>query len=93
MRNVREATVLKATGTLSGVSDIVLIHSFIPKGTEAMNIPDYKRKLAFVEIKTEIGRQNIAQMDFERRVADLGYIYRIIRSLDEFKNLIAEIES
>lgn len=73
-RNIREAMTLKATGILSGVSDLIVI---LPNG-----------KLLFVEVKIDKGIQSEAQKDFENRVNALGYEYHLVRSLDEFKDLI-----
>lgn len=73
-RNIREAMTMKATGLLSGVSDLIV---FLPNG-----------KMLFVELKLQNGRQSDNQKDFEKRVDDLGYPYHIIRSLEQFKELI-----
>jgi len=64
----------KATGLLSGVSDLVVITP--------------KSKVLFVELKTEIGKQSQSQKEFETRVSLLGFQYHIIRSLEQFQNLI-----
>ena len=73
-RNVREAMTLKATGLLAGASDLIII---LPNG-----------KLCFIELKLPKGIQSDVQKDFECRVSNLGFEYRIIRSLEEFKNFI-----
>jgi len=73
-RDIREAVKLKQTGTLAGASDLIVI---LPNGT-----------LLFVEVKTETGTQSEAQKEFENRVEKLGYKYRLVRSLEEFKNEI-----
>ena len=73
-RNMLEAMTLKATGLLAGVSDLIVI---LPIG-----------KILFVELKTPTGIQSDAQKDFMRRIENLGYIYKIIRTLDEFKTFI-----
>lgn len=72
-RNIREAMTLKATGLLSGASDLVVI---FPNG-----------KLCFVELKLLNGKQSDNQKDFEMRITAVGYEYHLIRSLDDFKNL------
>lgn len=64
----------KATGLLSGVSDLIIITP--------------KRKVLFIELKTEIGKQSQSQKEFELRVNALGFQYHVIRSLEQFKNLI-----
>lgn len=73
-RDIREAVKLKATGTLSGVSDLIVI---TPNG-----------KLLFIEVKTEFGKQSEMQIEFENRVKNLGYEYNIVRSLEDFKFLL-----
>ena len=75
-RNKLEAITMKATGLLAGASDLIVI---LPNG-----------KLFFIELKIEKGIQSDKQKEFENRVSDLGFEYKIIRSLDEFKNFIHE---
>jgi hypothetical protein len=75
-RNKLEAITMKATGLLAGASDLIII---LPNG-----------KLFFIELKIEKGIQSDKQKEFENRVSDLGFEYKIIRSLDEFKNFIHE---
>ena len=70
--NALQTMLAKSCGLLSGVSDTVVIH---PK----------TYKLSFVEFKTEIGTQSASQIEFENRVISLGYEYKLIRSVDEFK--------
>ena len=72
-RNVLEAKKMKFTGVLSGVSDLIAI---IPK------------KILFIELKAEKGIQSDNQKDFEVRVNELGFEYYIIRSLEQFKEMI-----
>ena len=72
-RNMLEAKKLKQTGAMAGVSDLIVL---------------LKGKCLFVELKIEKGIQSEVQKEFERRVTVLGFKYYIIRSLDEFKNLI-----
>jgi hypothetical protein len=72
-RNIREAMTLKATGTLKGASDLVVI---FPNG-----------KLCFVELKVEKGIQSPEQKDFEQRVTKAGYEYHLIRSFEQFEIL------
>lgn len=62
-----------AMGLLSGVSDLIAV------------LPG---KVLFIELKLPNGRQSKSQIDFEKRVTILGHQYFIIRSLDEFKELI-----
>jgi hypothetical protein len=71
-RNKKEAMLFKATGLLSGVSDLIVV------------MPN---KVLFVELKTESGTQSASQIEFQLRVSELGFNYYIVRSLDEFKKL------
>lgn len=73
-RHFLEAKTLKATGLLAGASDLILI---TPQG-----------KLMFIELKIEKGIQSETQKDFENRVSALGYEYYIIKSLEQFKNIL-----
>jgi len=73
-RNDKEAMVLKATGLLAGVSDLILI---LPNS-----------RILFVEFKTEIGAQSATQKEFESRITALGYVYALVRSADEFKSIV-----
>jgi len=75
-RNKLEAITMKATGLLAGASDLIVI---LPNG-----------KLFFIELKIEKGIQSDKQKHFENRVSDLGFKYKIIRTLDEFKNFVNE---
>lgn len=72
-RNVIEAKKLKATGMMAGVSDLIILHN---------------SKTLFVELKTETGKQSDKQIEFEKRVTDLGYKYKLIRNLKEFQSWI-----
>ena len=73
LRTKHEAMKLKATGTLSGVSDLIVIKP---------------NKAIFVEVKTDIGRQSEDQKKFEEIVKNLGFEYHLVRSLQDFKKII-----
>lgn len=73
LRNKREASKLKATGVVSGVSDLIIIQ---PKN------------ILFVEVKTPTGTQSKSQKTFEKIVTALGFKYFLVRSLEEFKKTI-----
>jgi hypothetical protein len=72
-RNIREAMTLKATGTLKGASDIVVI---FPNG-----------KICFIELKLAKGKQSPEQIDFQNRITKAGYEYHLIRCLESFQEL------
>ncbi|MGN0557875.1 MAG: VRR-NUC domain-containing protein [Acutalibacteraceae bacterium] len=49
-------------------------------------------KTLFVEIKTDTGRQSKAQKHFQKTVESLGYRYVIMRSVEDAKKLVKEVE-
>ena len=65
------------TGLLRGVSDLIVI------------IPN---KIIFVELKKEKGIQSEAQKEFQKRIELLGFEYYLIRSLNQFKFLVAQLK-
>ena len=64
---------LLLTGLLSGVSDLIVV---------------MKGKVIFVEVKNDIGRQSEKQIKFQKQVDNLGFEYHLVRSLEDFKNII-----
>ena len=60
-------------GSLAGVSDLICI------------IPNH---IMFIEMKSKTGRQSLEQKQFQQRVTSLGFEYHLIRSFDDFHNLI-----
>jgi hypothetical protein len=64
------------TGLLRGVSDTIIIHKGI---------------CMFVEFKTVTGVISVYQKEFKSRLEMQGYKYYIVRSLEQFKQLINEI--
>lgn len=72
-RNIIEAKKLKNTGLMAGVSDLIVL-----KPNETI----------FVEVKTPIGRQSPKQELFQKMVENLGFRYILVRSLEQFKELI-----
>lgn len=75
-RNIQTARSLKAEGVTSGVSDLLLL---VPKR-------DYHGLC--VEVKTPVGRQSENQKNWQRTIEAQGYKYCIVRSLDEFAELV-----
>jgi hypothetical protein len=73
-RNIIEAKKLKATGLMAGVSDLIVLK---PNG-----------ETIFVEIKTDIGIQSPVQINFQKKVEQLGFKYFLVRSLEDFKESI-----
>jgi hypothetical protein len=64
---------LKATGVVAGVSDLIIIKP---------------NEVIFVEVKTEIGKQSDKQKEFQQIVETLGFKYLLVRSLEDFKSQI-----
>jgi hypothetical protein len=71
--NVMEQMRKKATGLIAGVSDTIIV---------------FPNKVVFCEFKDEKGRQSERQIEFEQRVNKLGFEYWIVRSLEQFKELV-----
>lgn len=62
-------------GALSGVSDLVIVTD---------------KRVLWVECKSDTGRQSTEQRQFQSIVENLGYHYYIVRSLDQFKEIIKQ---
>ena len=71
-KSATEQMYKKATGMLSGVSDLICI---------------FQKKIMFIECKDQVGKQSENQKAFQKQVEANGYEYHLIRSLDEFKQL------
>lgn len=77
-RNAVTGAILKAEGVLAGVSDLILLY---PRG-------EYHGLC--VEMKTALGRQSDTQRAFQKRVQAVGYKYMLVRSLEEFMEVITK---
>lgn len=75
-RNRREAAIMVSEGIRTGVSDLILLKAC--GGYHGL----------CVEMKWANGRQSDAQKEFQFIVEQEGYLYRIARSFDAFKDLI-----
>ena len=75
-RNIQTARSLKAEGVTSGVSDLLLL------------VPKREYHGLCVEVKTPVGRQSENQKNWQRIIEAQGYRYEIVRSLDEFAELV-----
>ena len=76
-KNQAHGAILKAMGMVSGVADMTYLST---------------RGAIFIELKTEVGEQSATQKEWERRVRERGYQYYVVRSVDEFKALIADLQ-
>ncbi|MGL4336351.1 MAG: VRR-NUC domain-containing protein [Turicibacter sp.] len=73
--DVKEQQYKKSIGMMSGVSDLIVV---------------LNRIVLFVECKDEKGKQSENQIEFEQIVTDLKHNYFIVRSLEEFKEIILQ---
>lgn len=64
---------LSAIGVLPGVSDLIFI---------------YKSKHLYLEVKTATGTQSDKQKEFQARIEANGSHYYIIRSVEDFKEVM-----
>lgn len=75
-RNIQTARNLKAEGVTSGVSDLLLL------------VPKREYHGLCVEVKTPVGRQSDNQKAWQHTIEAQGYKYEIVRSLDDFADLM-----
>lgn len=66
---------MKSMGMVNGVSDTIVV------------LPN---KTLFCEFKVQDGRQSEKQKEFQQIVTDLGHEYHVVRSLEQFKDIINE---
>jgi len=72
-RNKIEAMKMKATGLVAGVSDLIIVQP---------------NRILFVELKKQNGIQSKEQKEFQRKINILGFEYHIVRSKEEFIQII-----
>jgi hypothetical protein len=72
-KNKSHGAILKAIGMVAGVADLTLLT---------------KSGAVFIELKTEIGKQSPMQKQWEAKVREYGYQYHVVRTLEEFKQLV-----
>ena len=68
-----EQGILQSMGLEAGVSDLIYLSDSGP---------------VFIELKAGRNTQSDAQKEFEQVVTALGHHYHLIRSFDEFRNVI-----
>lgn len=71
--DVKEQQYKKSIGMMSGVSDLIVV---------------IENKVLFIECKDDKGKQSENQIEFEKIVTDLGHDYFVVRSLEQFKEII-----
>ena len=72
-KDAKEQMFKKATGLMSGVSDLICINN---------------GEVLFIECKDDKGKQSDKQKEFENIVSLQCFKYFLVRSLDEFKKII-----
>lgn len=74
--NAIQGAMRKSLGVVAGVADLICL---IPRGGHGALL---------IEMKDAHGTQKPAQKEWQVIVENQGYLYRVIRSLEEFKELI-----
>lgn len=77
-KSISEHMVSRAMGEYKGASDLIVIHC---------------GKLLFIEVKTPTGVQSKDQKIFETHVRQCGYDYFLVRSVEDFKLIISNLEN
>jgi hypothetical protein len=72
-KSAKEQMFKKATGLMSGVSDLICINN---------------GEVLFVECKDLKGKQSEKQKDFQKTIELQGFKYHLVRSLEEFQKII-----
>ncbi len=71
-----EGSIKKALGVRKGVADLVFIgYMFV----------------VFIELKLPNGVQSPEQKEFNKKVLDRGHYYRVVRTFNEFEDLIRSL--
>ena len=73
-RNTAEAVAMKNTGTVAGISDLII---WLPNGRAIM-----------VEVKDATGKQSDAQIKIQNKLVKLKGVYLLVRSLEDFQEQI-----
>lgn len=85
LRNKRVAATLKREGVRAGVADLFFAKA---KYLDINNEKWLDRHGLFIEMKVGKGKQTEAQIAFEKAVTAQGYAYKIVRTFEEFQDLI-----
>lgn len=71
-----EAAIMKSEGVTAGVADVLFLY------------PNSEYHGLCIEFKTNTGRQQKSQKCFQQAVEAQGYQYAIVRSIDDFIELV-----
>ena len=77
-RDAVTGRILKAEGVVAGVADLILL------------MPNKRHNCLCIEMKTEKGRQQASQKEWQEKIEAVGGKYIICRSFDEFTKAINE---
>lgn len=72
-RSMREGAKFKRMGVKPGVCDIIILH---------------RHKIYFIELKVKKNGLTDTQKDFIKRVEELGHFTALVRSLDQFREVL-----
>lgn len=75
-RNKTVAAKLKAEGVRSGVADLFL------------SMPSKSHHGLYIEMKSGKNKQTDTQLQFQKLTTEQGYRYEVIRTFEQFKDLI-----
>ena len=75
-RSSREGKLFKDIGVIPGVADLCYLHDGVAY---------------FIEVKNALGKQSTKQEKWEFRVRGEGFDYYIVRTLEEFQQIIQKI--
>lgn len=75
-RSAITGAILKAEGARAGVADLFLMHG------------NSQFHGLWIEVKTDKGKQSPSQKEFEIDALNNGYDYKIVKSLDEFMDVV-----
>lgn len=72
-RGIITASIMKAEGVIAGAADV---HIPIARG---------KYHSLYIEMKSQTGKQQPSQVEFQKKVESFGNAYMVCRSFDEFQ--------
>ena len=73
-RNSREAAIMKGTGVVSGVSDLILL------------VPNDEYHGLCIELKVGKNKMTLNQADWAEQVISQGYKHLVVRTFEDFKD-------
>lgn len=77
-RNAATGRILKAEGVVAGVADLILL------------VPIVGHNALCIEMKTEKGRQQASQKEWQKKVELAGAKYVICRSFEQFVDVVSD---